>query len=45
MAAATEAASPLEKGLVMYLLRDGVELLEAEVCRLTGRHCEDRTHG
>lgn len=45
MAAATNAATPLEKGLVTSLLRDGVELSEAEVCRLRGRHCEDKSHG
>lgn len=36
IAAATKAASPLEKGLVMYLWRDDVTLSEAEFCRLTG---------
>lgn len=42
MAATTKAASPLEQELVMYLLREGVELSEEEVCRLTSRHCKDR---
>lgn len=42
MAATTKAASPSEQELPMYLLREGVELPEAEVCRLTSRHCEDR---
>lgn len=45
MAATTKAASALEQELVMYLLREGVELSEAEVCRLTSRHCKDRSKG